>query len=154
MNAVRRAAGVLAGVAVLLGASCAPSPPDDVSDAVVTMSRGACFGECPVYSVTIHGDGRVEYEGEYWVEVEGRRESSVDPAEVAALVEEFYDAGYLSMKDEYTADVTDLATTTTSLTVGGEAKTVIDYYGAPPALRDLEERIDEVAGTGEWVHGP
>jgi hypothetical protein len=28
---------------------------------VITLERGACFGTCPVYKLSIFADGRVEY---------------------------------------------------------------------------------------------
>jgi hypothetical protein len=45
---------------------------------------------CPVYSFTINGDGRVEYEGTVGVKVRGKKAHSVSAGQVAQLVAEFY----------------------------------------------------------------
>jgi ankyrin repeat protein len=55
------------------------------------------------------------------------------------------------MRDEYTARVTDLPTVITILTRGSRTKTVKDYFGAPPALKEIEQRIDDVSGVGRFV---
>ena len=37
--------------------SCAETPtPDEISDVVITLERGPCFGACPVYKLTVYGD--------------------------------------------------------------------------------------------------
>jgi Domain of unknown function (DUF6438) len=42
----------------------AAEPTSKNADArVIQLSRGSCFGNCPVYSIRIHADGLVEYSG-------------------------------------------------------------------------------------------
>jgi hypothetical protein len=51
----------------------------------------------------------------------------------------------------------DAVTVTTSLERYGRIHRVAHYHGnscAPPVLDTIERRIDEVAGTGEWVMCP
>jgi hypothetical protein len=50
----------------LLVAACsaAPEPAADYSNMVITLERTACFGTCPIYRLTIQGNGQVVYEGE------------------------------------------------------------------------------------------
>ena len=125
----------------------------DARDVVITMQRTVCFGTCPAYTVTITGDGRVEYEGKQFVRVTGRATTTIPSADVAALVEAFEKAGYFNLNDRYTANITDQPTTTTSIRIGERFKQVIDYYGAPQVLKDLERQIDKVARTAQWVSG-
>ena len=47
---------------------------------MITLQRTACFGACPVYTVSIYADGTVAYNGERFVEVEGTQTGSIDPA--------------------------------------------------------------------------
>lgn len=125
----------------------------DLSTLVITLERTSCFGNCPDYSVTLLGDGRVFYEGRNFVRVKGIRQGSVDTGQLQALVDDFEKAGFFGFNDEYTAQVSDLPTKTTSISIGGEYKKVINYYGAPQILTQLEDKIDEVAGTRKWVEG-
>ena len=117
----------------------------------VSIKRTPCFGMCPEYEVVIHGDGSVKYTGRTNVRVEGEQTWKIDPAAVRALAREMEQAGYFDLEDEYTAHVTDLPTTYTSLTIGARTKTVKNYFGAPQKLKDLEKRIDEVSGAKKYV---
>jgi hypothetical protein len=146
-------------VAVILtpvGCSKPPTPtPDDISDVVITLERGPCFGACPVYKLTVYGDGRVVYEGIRFVGVEGTRTASISEEKVRQLVNEFQKIGYFSLDDEYIdTDATDLPSAITSITIAGKAKTVAHYHGdfsAPEELTALEDKIDEIASTEQWV---
>jgi hypothetical protein len=136
-----------------------PSMADEVSpkpqakaDAIeITLTRTPCFGTCPDYEVTLRGDGTVTYEGRANVRLAGERTWKIDPAAVRALAREMQDAGYFELKDEYSALVTDLPTTYTSLTIGSRTKKIKDYYQAPEKLRDLENRIDLVSDAKRYV---
>jgi len=141
---------------VVISAGCGkPSIPDDINDAVITLERGPCFGACPVYRLTVYGDGRVIYEGIRFVKIEGTRTTTVSEEKVRQLVGEFYAVDYFSLNDEYThADATDMPSATTSITIGGKTKTVIHYHGdfsAPDELTALEDKIDEIVSTRQWV---
>jgi uncharacterized protein DUF6438 len=119
--------------------------------AAVTLARTACFGTCPVYTVSIANDGAVRYEGLEHVRVTGTHTWRIDPAALRALADEMEKAGFFEMKSEYTARVTDMPTVTTTLTRGSRTKTVKDYFGAPPALKEIEARIDAVSGAHGYV---
>jgi hypothetical protein len=148
---------------LLLAVACSQGGerPRDTTNAVVTLLRTECFGSCPAYKVTIEGDGTVTYEGRAFVAVEGLQTAQIDPEEVRELVDGFYDIDYFSLQDRYECPVTDLPTAVTALSIGEDSKNVSDYglgYGdascaAPQELVELEERIDEVAGSARWVEG-
>ena len=40
----------------------------------ITYETGACFGRCPIYSVTVHSDGRATFTGRGFTAVTGTRE--------------------------------------------------------------------------------
>jgi hypothetical protein len=137
-------------------------PAEQELDAVITLERTVCFGFCPVYTLTIHGDGRVEFDGQQNVEITGKQTSRLAPAQVKELLDLFEQANYFELEDEYTAPVTDLPTTITSLTLNGMYKKIVNFGGcldgspvpAPSALCELETRIDEVANTAQWIGTP
>ena len=139
------------------GGSGQDEPQDDV---VVRLERTACFGLYPVYVVTVHGDGTVEFQGEEHTAVQGRRTKRIAPEAVRELVEEFERIGFQGLAEEYryetgpdgtVSTVTDFPTRITSITRGGVTKRVENYFGGPPELAALEDRIDAVAGVEEWV---
>ena len=57
------------------------SHPRDWKSVEVKVSRGPCFGSCPVYTITVRGDGLVEYSG--W-----RRHSQRETRKSGTLEEE------------------------------------------------------------------
>jgi membrane dipeptidase len=142
-------------VAVLSSAatSASPSTAPAQGPITITLERTICFGFCPAYRVTIRDDGTVTYEGGQHVKIGGTQTWKIDPAAVRALAKEMQDAGYFELQDEYRAMVTDHPTTYTSLAIGGRTKKIQNYVAGPPRLKEMEERIDAVAGTKKYVKG-
>ena len=129
------------------------------ADTVITLERTACFGTCPIYTLKIYADGKVEYEGQDFVTVKGSQTGSITPEQVKELVDGFKNADYFNLKDDYTAPVTDLPTTISSITLDGKTKKISNYgncsHGsaekAPQALCDLEITIDKVTNSAQWT---
>jgi hypothetical protein len=144
--------GVLAAIvavgAALISTASTQSPAGPI---VITLERTACFGTCPVYTVTVRDDGSVSYDGRSFVRVPGKYAWQIDPAMVRALADEMTRAGFFDLKKEYTAMITDMPTTYTTLSIGARTKRVKDYFDAPPKLMELEKRIDEVSGAKGYV---
>lgn len=145
-------------IAVALGACApveAPAEQPDMSNVEIRLVRGVCFGFCPDYTVTITGDGQVRYEGRRFVNAVGERTATIPAADVARLLARFDAIGFNQLNDAYRAQVTDLPTYTIVLTRNGHTKSVIDYGGAgagmPASVRELQDEIDRVAGTAQWV---
>ena len=70
-------------------------------DVLITLERTSCYGSCPVYKLTIRGDGSVTYEGQKFVRVEATRQITVDPSKVLELTQAFVDVGYFDLRDHY-----------------------------------------------------
>jgi hypothetical protein len=146
----------------LLISGCAPrvgtpatSPTENVfSDLVITLERTACFGTCPIYKLTISGDGTVSYEGQDFVQVKGEQTASLSAAQIQDLVSAFEQAQFFTLTDYTHEDTTDSPSVITSMTLNGKTKTVNHYYGddsAPQALFDLESKIDEITNSKQWT---
>ena len=129
------------------------------SEVMITLERTVCFGTCPIYRVTIYGDGRVEYEGTDYVEVKGTQSSNIGADGVSQLVEAFVEAGYFEWNDAYNnRNVTDMPTVITSITLEGQTKRIERYEGdasAPLELVKLENLIDTSVNSVQWTgHTP
>ena len=146
----------------LLISSCAPSletptasPTENVfSGLVITMERTACHGTCPIYKLTISGDGTVIYEGQDFVQVKGKQTASLRPTQIQDLVTAFDQAKFSTLPDYTHEDTTDSPSVITSITLNGKTKTVNHYYGdksAPQELFDLESKIDEITNSTQWT---
>jgi hypothetical protein len=126
-----------------------PAPPPS-SRLLAELSRGGCYGTCPIYTVTVYDDGRVEYKGERDVEVIGARADRLDDATLAALRGAFDGADFEKLSDFVRNDCTDLPT----VEIRYGDKTVHHYHGdrsAPEALWKLEQKLDELVKSARWV---
>ena len=132
-----------------------PPPSDTSEEIVIKLDRTACFGNCPVYALTIFGNGTVVYVGQDFVQTKGSKETSISTDTVKQLVSEIDKAGYFSLNDSYTKfGVSDMPTVNTSIRMGGKTKTIIHYLGdrtAPKQLTDLENKIDELVNSAQWI---
>ncbi len=151
---VRRA--ILIAVGAIALAACAPvETPAAEGPVRITLTRSVCFGFCPAYRVTITGEGEVTYVGERFVNVTGEQHAQASRADVQRLLERFDAIGFEQLQDRYSAHVTDIPTYTITLERDGRSKTVVDYgglsVGMPRAVRELQDEIDRVANTAQWV---
>jgi hypothetical protein len=127
-------------------------------DAELRLERTACFGECPVYVVTLRPDGRVTYRGDAFVRVLGSATRTVDAKKARALFERLERIGVWTWKNSYRSPVTDHPTHRITFMWGGKKKTIEEYAScpgrAPAALCALEKDIDAVTGAASWTTGP
>lgn len=130
--------------------------PKDLRSLRISLKRTLCFGSCPAYSVEIDGTGNVTYRGEENVLITAEHHATISRQAVSILLQAFRDADYFSLRDGYTQRVTDNPTYTTSIQFDGHKKSVVDYVGSgvgmPDVVTELEDKIDEIAETGKWLH--
>jgi hypothetical protein len=116
----------------------------------ISLSRGMCEGECPVYRVTLTTDGLVDFEGEAFVELIGQHQGFVDPDRVDDLVRIILRLGFAELLPEYPTMVTDQPSTELSLTAGDRRHLVVDHGGAPLEFWAMAATVDAVIGEVEW----
>ncbi len=137
----------------------APAP--TASDQIA-LTRGPCFGACPMYTVTVHGDGRVQFVGNRFVEKTGEHTKTIDVARVAELFAYADSIGFFDMPQQVTPANeaacgryhTDAPSADITMIWGSRDQTVSHYHGcnkAPAGLHAFQDRIDAVLGTAEWI---
>jgi hypothetical protein len=147
-------------------------PPIDYASLRIELTRGACFGSCPVYKVAITGDGTVRYTTSVYEAgagavhqqfnpngalVAGEHRATIDRAALDSLIEKFRAAHFFGLKAGYEASITDNPSYVLRFSTGGRTMEVTDYVGRmvdmPDAVTALEDEVDRVAGTARWVKG-
>lgn len=121
---------------------------------ILTLERTACFGACPMYKLTVYGNGKVVYEGKRFVKVTGTHTTTISQSAVRKLVAEFQRLQYFQLPDSYTGGHTDAPSAITSLSMGKQQKTVNHYLASPNApakLTALENKIDVVVNSNQWI---
>jgi len=131
------------------------------SDIAVRLSRGPCFGRCPIYSVAIDSGGSVTFTGERFVAAIGEHHGTADPAALAALRALLADADVRKLDGDYTpADkrcgqyATDMPMVRMEVVEGGRRRQIDHYTGcdaAPESLTRLAKAIDAAAGSQRWI---
>jgi hypothetical protein len=140
----------------------------------VTLERTPCLGMCPSYRVTIHGNGKVDWEGIDNVvamgRLDGSREVSYDELlQLSLLIDEakFFDrnqygeieTGPICTKSGNTTTCSSSIhictdTTHSKITVSRAGRTHVvdnDHCDEKPGIDELEVMIDQLAGTAELV---
>jgi hypothetical protein len=129
----------------------------------VTMHRSACYGPCPVYTVTVKADGAVIFRALEHVKAVGDLNQQISAARVAELAKAVDDLGYWTWKNQYQSEEDGCAAVATDhpgvdieVRRGGVTKRVSYYYGCkglPVAgqIDRLAKTIDDVAGTAVLI---
>ena len=137
-------------------------PQPNATGDMITLERTACFGTCPIYTVTINSDGTVSFQGRRFTRVEAAT-GRISRKTFRRLVREFERVNYFSLPDDFTPGtkncagmVTDMPSAITSIRLKGKSKTVSHYHGCGnsgvlPKLTALEDKIDQIAGTQKWI---
>lgn len=128
-------------------------PYEEIS--AITLRRGACFGFCPVYEVTLHADGRAAWQGHRFVERIGPFEGEIgadDFRRLAALVER---VGFFSWDPEYTSGVVDTPDYHLVVQRGAATKTVRqNAIDEPPDFWVVAAIVDGLAAAVAWTPAP
>jgi hypothetical protein len=119
----------------------------------ITLTRSACFGRCPAYTVEVRGDGTVRFSGLGGVRAPGDHDGHISQEAVAELLAAFRRADFFSLSD-YLGLGRDASVYTVSIEFDGRKKSE-EHSGvpglAPAVVTDLEDAIDRLAGAGKWI---
>ena len=107
---------------------------------IISLQRTACFGTCPIYKIEIYTDGSGIYTGTRFVEKIGGIEFKLSEEEINSILQKANKINYCQLEDEYFERISDLPRTYVQIF----DKKVLDYYGAPKELKELEELIDKI----------
>lgn len=130
-----------------------------IESIIIKMTIGGA-GVGPDYSLTIHGNGKVIYDGVENVKVMGVVKDYIDEDMVVSLLSDFKESGFFSFDDSYSVeDSINKPHTIISIAFPKEngefiTKSVKYHHGAknvPKELKALEDKINEIADSSQWV---
>lgn len=126
------------------------------SDLSVSLERTPCYGQCPVYSVTLRGDGTASWHGEHFVRPVGPHTGEVHPEDVKRLVAFARKVHFFEWDAEYAELVTDHPGTRISIVTGpDEGHSVWQYaMNKPREFWTLSTLIDGVRSLIDWQPDP
>ena len=132
-----------------------PVPPlaDDVR---ISLTRTGCDGSCPSYEVLLYGSGRVQFVGIANVCESHPKPVMIGRADVARIVRGLDAVGFDAMPSYTDAGPDHDRIASVALRRSGEMHIVEHSHGdllAPRLLGWIEQRIDDVARTKQWIQG-
>lgn len=121
------------------------------AESVIEMKTTACYGKCPVFTMTIDGMGNATYHGKRYAKKQGAHKKQFNAQETNALFKAFENAEYFNFEDEYTSDVTDLSTTYLTFRHRGKDKKIKLYFDYPTKLKELSALTRTYADSEGWM---
>lgn len=107
----------------------------------VTMSKGACFGQCPIYTATVYGDGTVEYYGERFVDRQGAYAGTISPEDLCAIIAEINTRKLMTVESDFLEEVPDAPKTKLTISMRGASTTVLWNMTTPEQFRTLQSLV-------------
>ena len=130
-----------------------------LNSVVIRLIRhGAGVG--PDYSITIHGNGKVVYEGVDNVIVKGLVESTINDESVISILTEFRESNFFSLNENYIIeDSRDRPYTIISISLPKDNNEVVKkrvkyqqgYKNVYQELKKIEDKIQDVVGSTKWT---
>lgn len=125
-------------------------PQADKTYLVISLTKTQCFGECPAYDFELYSDCNATFNGIAFTDKQGSWSAKVSKKQMESITNTFQESDFFSFEDRYYAEFTDLPTTYLYYSDGSLEKKVMDYYGAPQRLKDLENKVEVLIDELEW----
>jgi hypothetical protein len=144
--------------AIVLMVSCGTTkkaatntPADEKASIVISYYQTTGYSPtAPEYTIELYSNKQMYLDGKKNLDKTGKYMRVLSDKEFSQLVQAFVDADFFSLKDEYTAEITDLPTRYVFFAYNGQEKKIRDYYGAPENLKALEYSIQSFLDRVGW----
>lgn len=141
---------LIAVIGLAVGCKSAQNRLTAPSTPFVGLKTGGCFGYCPVFQLTVLQNGRVRYEGERFVEKEGRDSFLLTTEEMARLRHKVQEVNLWNYPDRIESDVVDAPTATLLAYDGSRSKRVQGSVDRPAPLLELENLLKDLAEAHDF----
>ncbi|NBC07750.1 MAG: hypothetical protein GVY26_11215 [Bacteroidetes bacterium] len=133
--------------------SCGSTANADLSrlDPIIEMSKGPCYGRCPVFTLTVYENGIASYEGERYTDRLGTYVKKLEKGQMERLLGEFKRANVWQFRDSYRGRIPDMQSVTITYREDNKKKTITGKEIRPNAVKWLETQLDQVAQSEGWI---
>ena len=115
------------------------------------LIKGACFGTCPVYELSIYEGGKAVLQAKRFMDDLGTKEQMLSTKVYAEIEEAFAKSDFYSHPDEYKTMIQDLPSTTLIYNNGTTEKSVRCKEHIPEELLKLENLLVAVVNSDKWI---
>ncbi len=120
------------------------------AESQISLRKGPCFGQCPVFEFSIDGTGTATYNGKKFTDNSGMHAKQFSTEETNSIFKLFESSDFFSFEDEYIANVSDLPGAWISFKHKGQEKEIYAYFKVPQELVDLIASADALTATQGW----
>jgi len=120
------------------------------SKLVSSYTKTRCMGTCPAFTFKVHANGNAFYYGEYNVTRIGSWTTVLSNSKLEEIKSIFESNDFFSLQDRYYSEISDLQTIQVEYNTDLNSKKVLDYYGAPQELKQLELELEMLIDNLNW----
>ena len=117
---------------------------------IIEYYTGPCFGNCPVYTLSVFNDGTARYDGRQLASRQGIYTKTLDESTLSRIQQAFRSANLWQYPDTIPSRVPDYAQVRFSFTDNGKTKTVSGKEDLPTALVNLQGQMRLLANADDW----
>jgi len=136
---------LLVSLSLISAQKCKKNTSGGGSSPLVEMHTGACFGYCPVFTLTALNNGLVRYNGERFVEKIGKDSFNLTAEELKKLQTKVKEVNLWQYPDMIKTDVVDAPFVTLTAFDGDKSKSVRGSFDRPAPLLELEGLLKDLA---------
>ncbi len=117
----------------------------------IQVSEGPCFGQCPIYDLTVSPDDHYLLDGQRFTRINGLSEGDLPDGSFARMASILEDADFFDLPSDITFDnpdvcpgppLSDMPSITITLTTRRGSHTVVWYQGCNNAtMRDIRDGL-------------
>lgn len=125
-----------------------------ITDTLFFISRGHCFGRCPVYEALIYNNGIVIYKGIENVEKKGLHHSKLSQAQLDALLDSILQMDYFNLPDTFPTSnlrIADLPTTYTMAQINEKRLVIVNRNFESDNSAATFDRWRQLLGLEDFV---
>lgn len=142
---------LLSAVASTAGCKLGTALPEKEEVMRIQLRKDACFGECPVFTLTIYSTGRATYAGEHYTPLLGLHETQLADDRYKSLVAAFADANLFDLPSLYKSEIPDLPVVMLRyVDERGEMKEIMGRENRPEVVMELEGMLDAFIDEASW----
>lgn len=131
-----------------------PTAEDPMPLVELFLSRGACYGKCPVFEVSVMSNGTAEYVGKFNVPRMGKHVAVIPSALLKTIKERAQTINYLQFSRTYPTDqslwISDVPTTVTFVRLGDQFHKIRNNNDAPASLINFEQFLEQMLEGLDW----
>jgi len=121
------------------------------ADKWISMSKGACYGTCPIYTMTIHENGITKFLGKRFCAMLGPHVAQLSSEQMTSLEQHIAEIQVEELPEKFESMIADLPSTEiTFYEKDGTSKSVWWNMNAPEKLVNLSTFMDSYRGELNW----